>query len=125
LHLLGKLEEIARPLRKCFDLRHIDNSPKVKPLALRGKVVIEDPLARTFEIIILPGTEAPQKRRQRAGTHGQCDGNKEQETDHVAAICSRAVDRRPIRRVQRRRNPFATTINDELDMATAAISGVT
>lgn len=82
----------------------------------RYRLIIEqDALGRPVEIVELAGAHAPQEGEKPQSAEAQCDGNEEQKNGHDALL--------PFTRPARR--ALSTTTIDELDMARAAISGVT
>lgn len=81
----------------------------------RRHVVKQNALRRPVEIVELAGPHAPQEGKQPEPAQAQRNGNEEQQHRH---------DRFPLF-VRPTRNAFKTTMIDELDMAMAAMSGVT
>ena len=79
----------------------------------RGRPILvdQDTLRGTVEVVVLARAHRPEKCRQPSAAEQQRDGDKIGNCDHVAA--------------ERRRSALATTISDEADIASAAISGVT
>lgn len=79
----------------------------------RGRPVLvdQDTLRGTVEVVVLARAHRPEKRRQTSAAEQQRDGDQIGDCDHAAA--------------ERKRSALATTISDEADIASAAISGVT
>ena len=94
-------------------------------LLARWRVVLEDPLAGAFEILVLPGAEAPQEGEQRTDPHQQGDRNKKQKARHCATAVRRTTGDDEALPASRSRRPLPTTTSEDVDMAIAAISGVT
>ena len=82
-----------------------------------GLVVEQDTLRCTVEILELAGSHAPQKSKKPESAKTEGDGDQEQENCH--ATLPAFAFTRPARKA------LSTTIIDELDMARAAMSGVT
>lgn len=80
-----------------------------------GLVVEQNALRRPVKIVELPGAHAPQKGKKPQSPQAKRDRNEEQQDGHDAF----SFPLRPARRALR------TTMIDELDIATAAMSGVT
>lgn len=82
-------------------------------LAICGPVLIinQDAQCRAIGVVELPAPERPEKCRKAEQAEAERNGDEEEQPSQRAARFSR--------------NALATTINDEPDIAAAAISGVT
>jgi len=78
-----------------------------------GIIIVQDAFGGTVEVVELPAAQGPQERRQPDQAEQQGRGDQEQQATHG------------LRPSRDRRRALPTTTSDELDMATAAISGVT
>lgn len=96
-----------------------------------GLVVLQHPVRRAVEIVVLTGVEAPHKGGKPGNSEEERDGYQEDKAAHAGT--PRAADM-PRARVTRgplvtgpaaNRMLLATTTMDEADIASAAISGVT
>ena len=97
------------------------------PINLGFVVRIEDPLAGTVHILILAGSQRPQEHCEGPQAHQDSDGNGDREAAHAGLSSSDAsfVSATTLPADQRSRMALITTISDDEDIATAAMSGVT
>src|SRR3569623_1593398 len=83
--------------------------PRLGPV---GGIVEQDALRCAVHVFVLPRFQRPEEGREAEPAHAKRDRDEEEQDVH----CSLAFPRR---------SAFRITMIDELDMATAAISGVT
>lgn len=95
--------------------RHFD--PRQLPPASRHVVIEQNALRRSLDVIILARPKSPEEASERQGTKSHCrDHKKDQATHFIPYLVGGPA--------MRRRNALRTTIIEEEDIATAAISGV-
>lgn len=83
--------------------------------ARRGRFVLKSPIGRAFQILILAGFERPKEGRKPHAAQEERRRNEPDKRRH-SDNSSFAV---------RRRKAFTVTMMEEVDMAMAAMSGVT
>lgn len=111
-----------------IDFGHVARRASVPEcVVLQGRVVSfrqQDSFGGAVQIVVLPGVQGPQERREARKAHPESDWNQPREVTHAASAIwrGRAIVAAP---VSGSRSAFATTSMDDADIATAAINGVT
>jgi len=92
-----------------IDDRNVGES--CRPVASLGLIIDEDALAGAFQVVELTTRQRPHESSQAAETEQQRDRDQDADAAHRAHRVSRSA--------------LATTMIDDVDIAIAAISGVT
>ena len=90
----------------------------IAPTPVGGRVllvILQNAIGSAFQVVELPGSERPQEPGKADEAEEQCDGTKPGKGAQGASLMVMA----------RNRTAFAVTRIEEVDIATAAIKGVT
>lgn len=105
---------IVMPFSLCPNIRN-------RPIAF---FEVQDALGRAIQILILPRPQTPEERHEPHAAHQERNRQQNGKGAHKASTdCAGSIDR--VGPFQDKRSAFATTTSEEMDMAIAAIKGVT